>query len=179
MEHHGFIKDMLDVKVLILFVMARVQVPIPVTKIYELCLQDDRLTYFDVCEAVPQLAETGHLRELDGERYEITDSGREIDTVMQETIAYPVAQRAKAAVEKFNEDLRRDDLIQCRHRQQPEGDYAVTMTLRDESGSLMTLELMAPTMGQAMRMERVFREKAERIYQRVMSEFLSEKETHE
>ena len=54
MEQHGFIQDMLDVKVLILFVMAKLSYPVSLQKIYELCYQDDKLSYFDVSVAVPQ-----------------------------------------------------------------------------------------------------------------------------
>ena len=61
MEERGFIRDMLDVKVLILFVAAKAKYPLTLQKIYELCYQDDRLSYFDVSIAVPQMVESGHL----------------------------------------------------------------------------------------------------------------------
>ena len=57
MEERGFIRDMLDVKVLILFVAAKAKYPLTLQKIYELCYQDDRLSYFDVGIAVPQMVE--------------------------------------------------------------------------------------------------------------------------
>ena len=53
MQRLGFIHDMLDVKVLILFVMSRVNYPVNMQEIYELCYQDDCLSYFDVCTAIP------------------------------------------------------------------------------------------------------------------------------
>lgn len=77
MERHGFVHDMLDVKVLILYIMARVAYPVDLQKIYELSYQDDGLSYFDVAEAVPQMIESGHLERVDGERYVITEKGRE------------------------------------------------------------------------------------------------------
>ena len=48
----GFIHDMLDVKILILYVMARVMYPVDLQKIYELAYQDDCLSYFDLAQAV-------------------------------------------------------------------------------------------------------------------------------
>ena len=76
MRRLGFIHDMLDVKVLILFVMARVSYPVSVQQIYELCYQDDCLSYFDVCTAIPEMVKSGHLKELEGENYEITEKGK-------------------------------------------------------------------------------------------------------
>ena len=67
MRRLGFIHDMLDVKVLILFVMGRVSYPVTVQQLYELCYQDDCLSYFDVCTAVPEMVKSGHLKEAEGE----------------------------------------------------------------------------------------------------------------
>lgn len=178
MEQRGFVQDILDVKVLVLYVLARVQRPVSLNKIYELCYQDDKLSYFDLCEAVPQMVSTGHIRELEQDLFEITDDGREVEEVMGETVAYPVAQRAKAAVEKFNHESRRSDFIRTSVRTMGEGreDVAVTMELMDESGRLMKLELMAPTVTQGRRLERTFREKAEKIYKTVLDQFLRPEE---
>ena len=67
MQRLGFIQDMLDVKVLILFVMARVSYPVTMGEIYELCYQDDCLCYFVVCTAMPEMVRSGHLREVEAE----------------------------------------------------------------------------------------------------------------
>ena len=84
MEERGFIRDMLDVKVLILFVAATAKYPLTLQKIYELCYQDDRLSYFDVSIAVPQMVESGHLEQLADETYVITEKGREQLALMDE-----------------------------------------------------------------------------------------------
>lgn len=176
MERHGFIKDMLDVKVLILYVMSRVEFPVSVQTVYALCLQDDRLTYFDVCEAVPQLVTTGHLQAVGENLFEITESGREMNAIMQETVAVPVAQRAKKAVEEYNLNARRDNLIRTAVTEQDDGMCSVRMELSDGSSPLMALELTAPSLSQARKLEKRFRRKAEHVYQKVMQEFLEREE---
>ena len=70
MQRLGFIHDMLDVKVLILFVTARSNYPLTGQEIYELCYQDDCLSYFDVCTAIPEMVRSGHLQEVEGGKYE-------------------------------------------------------------------------------------------------------------
>ena len=179
MERHGFLRDMLDVKVLILYVMARVRYPIDLGKIYELCYQDESLSYFDLCEAVPQMVASGHLRETDGGLFEITDSGRETGTVMEETVAYPVAQRAKAAVEQFNQAVRRDSFLRTEVHERPTGEASVVLGMDDETGALMTLELMAPDLSQARKLERAFHRNAQKIYHAVMRALLEEAEGKE
>ena len=78
MEHLGFIQDMMDVKVLILFVAARLKGAATVQELYELAYQDERLSYFDVCTAVPEMVQSGHLQQLPGARYRITRTGSRI-----------------------------------------------------------------------------------------------------
>ena len=73
MERLGFIQDMMDVKVLLLCVAARLKGAATVQELYELAYQDERLSYFDVCTAVPELVRSGHLQELPGERYTVTE----------------------------------------------------------------------------------------------------------
>ena len=80
MQRLGFIHDMLDVKVLILFVAARANYPMTVQEIYETCYVDDCLSYFDVCTAIPEMVTSGHLKEVEEQKYVITDKGRELLT---------------------------------------------------------------------------------------------------
>ena len=88
MKRLGFIHDMLDVKVLILFVMARVNYPVSSNEVYELCYQDDCLSYFDVCTAIPEMVNSGHLKELEDQKYAITDKGRADGSLTEDSIAY-------------------------------------------------------------------------------------------
>lgn len=174
MERHGFIHDMLDVKVLILYIMARVAYPVDLQKIFELAYQDDCLSYFDLAEAVPQMVESGHLEPVEGERYIITEKGRETGAVTEDSIAYPVMQRAQAAVEAYNRAVRRSGFVKSNITKREAGDFSVQLSLNDDVSDLLRIELMAPTQKQAYRLARAFSERAETIYKKIMEELLSE-----
>ncbi len=172
MERHGFIHDMMDVKVLILFVAARVNYPMTTQEIYELCYQDDCLSYFDVCTAVPEMVASGHLQQ-DGEQYSITEKGRQDGSLTEETVAFSVRQRAENAVTRFNRQLRRKSYVDAQYAKR-ETDYGVRMTLDDDMGNLMKLELTAPDQRQAMRLQQALENKAEFIYNFIVTELLEE-----
>ncbi len=176
MQRLGFIHDMLDVKVLILFVMARVGYPVTSQEIYELCYQDDCLSYFDVCTAIPEMVKTGHLKELEEERYIITDKGRADGSLTEDSIAYTVKCKAENAVSRFNRQIRRSSFVKTQIIPRPSGDFSVMMALDDEVGNLMTLELMAPDQRQAVRLSKLFEKKAEAVYNLTMAELLDEEE---
>ena len=172
MEQHGFIHDMMDVKVLILYVTSRALYPMDLQKLYELCYQDDCLSYFDVSVAVPQMVESGHLVQPEPGLYAITDKGRETEELTHDSIAYSVLQRAQSAVERFNREIRRDSLIRTEILPREGGDFSVVLGLDDEVGNLMTLELMAPTQQQARALAKAFHKSAEHIFQDVMTDLL-------
>lgn len=170
----GFIHDMLDVKLLVLYIMARVMYPVDLQKIYELAFQDDCLSYFDLAQAVPDMVESGHLEEIEGKRYLITEKGREACAVTEDAIAYPVMQRAQAAVDRFNRAMRRSGFVKTTVKPREGGDYSVLLTLNDEVSDLLRMELMAPTQRQAYRLANAFSEKAEVIYKVIMDQLLTQ-----
>ena len=172
MKRLGFIRDMMDVKVLILFVAARSSYPLTTQEVYELCYQDECLSYFDVCTALPQMVESGHMQKLEDERYEITEKGRADGKLTEDSIAFSVKQRAENAVERFNRQLRRRSFVKTQIVSRENGDFSVVMALDDEMGNLMTLELVAPNQRQAIRLGRLFEQKAESLYNLTMSELL-------
>ena len=176
MQRLGFIHDMLDVKVLILFVMSRVSYPVNIQQIYELSYQDDCLSYFDVCTAVPEMVKSGHLKELENENYEVTEKGRADGTLTEDSIAFTVKQRAENAVSRFNRQIRRSSFVKTQIIPRENGDFSVLMSLDDEAGNLMTLELMAPDQRQAVRLGKLFERKAEAVYNLTMAELLDDED---
>ena len=173
LERRGFIHDMLDVKLLILYVMSRVMYPIDMQKIYELAYQDDCLSYFDLAQAVPQMVESGHLEEVEGKRYLITEKGREACAVTEDSVPYPVMQRAQAAVDRYNRAMQRSSFVKTSVKQRESGDFTVCLSLNDEVSDLLKMELMAPTQKHAYRLAAAFSENAETIYRLIMDQLLA------
>ncbi len=176
MQRHGFIHDMMDVKVLILFVAARSGYPMTAQEIYELCYQDECLSYFDVCTAIPEMVNSGHLQKQDGERYTITEKGKQDGAITEDSIAFTVRQRAENAVARFNRQLRRSSFVKTQLIPRESGEYSVVMALDDEVSNLMTLELVAPDQRQAVRLSKLFERKAEIIYNLTMTELLNDED---
>ena len=172
MQRLGFIHDMMDVKVLILFVTARSNYPMTIQEIYEVCYVDDCLSYFDVCTAVPEMVKSGHLQETADERYAVTAKGKETGALTEDSIAFTVKLRAENSIARFNRQVRRSSFVRTQVVQREGGEYSVIMGLDDEAGTLMTLELFAPDQRQAVRLGKLFEKKAEEIYNLTMSSLL-------
>lgn len=176
MQRLGFIHDMLDVKVLILYVSARSNYPLTFQETYELCYQDECLSYFDVCTAIPEMVKSGHLEEVEEGKYQITAKGREAEELTNDSIAFTVKQRAENAVARYNRQVRRSSLIKTQVIPQDNGECLAVMSLDDETGNLMTLELPAPDNYQASRLARLYENKAELVYNLIMTALLDEED---
>ena len=174
MERHGYMHDITDVKILILFVMARVETPVTAQTIYEFCYQDESLSYFDVQESIPQMVATGHLEALPEDRYVITPKGKAAEEVTSDAVAFTVRERARVAVERYNKELKRQQFLHSEIIRRENGEYAVRMQLDDLRGNLMDLTLMAPTLQQARRLEAAYQKNAEIVYRSVMIGLLEE-----
>ena len=179
MNRLGFIHDMMDVKVLILFVTARANYPMTAQEVYEQCYQDDCLSYFDVCTALPEMVASGHLQVVEEEKYVITEKGRTDGALTEDSIAFTVKQRAENAVSRFNRKLHRNSFVKTQIIPRESEDFSVILSLDDEAGNLMTLELMAPNQRQAIRLSKLMENKAEFLYNITMAELLDVEETED
>ena len=179
MQRLGFIHDMMDVKVLVLYVAARSGYPMTAQEVYELCYQDESLSYFDVCTALPEMVASGHMTQMEDGRYEITEKGRADGKLTEDSLAFTVKQKAENAVAKFNRQLRRSSFVKTQILPRDNGDFSVVMALDDEVGNLMTLELVAPNQRQAVRLGKLLEKKAEILYNQTMNELLNDEEEAE
>ncbi len=175
---HGFINDMLDVKLLILYITNRLLYPADTQTLYELCLQDDKLSYFDVMQALPQMVESGHLEEKDG-GFVITNKGRETAEITKDSLAFPVTQRATRAVERFNREVHRESFVRTEILDRPNGEALAVMHLDDELGPLITIEYTCPSARQAAFLTKSFPARADKIYQLITEQLTSKEEVDE
>ena len=131
---------------------------------------------FYVCTAVPEMVNSAHLKELEEGCYAITEKGKADGSLTEDSIAFTVKQRAENAVSRFNRQIRRSSFVKTQIIPREQGDFSVIMSLDDEAGNLMTLELMAPNQRQAVRLGKLFEKKAEAVYNLTMAELLDDEE---
>lgn len=176
MQRLGFIHDMMDVKILVLFVTARSNYPLTSQEIYELCYQDECLSYFDVCTAIPEMVESGHLQPVGEDTFTVTEKGRQDGETTQDSLPFTVRRAAEDAVNGFNRQNRRSSFVKTNVQAQDGAEYQVTVSLDDEQGNLMRLSLTAPDSRQAVRLSRLLEEKADDVYKMVMTVLLDDED---
>lgn len=171
----GFLQDKLDIKMLELYLLARAAGPLDPDLLAELTLSHEGVSYFDFAEATAELVESGNIV-LEAEGYVITDKGRENSLACESSLPYSVRRHSDEALSPVNLALRRKAQVRGEKVERRDGSVTARMLLDDDSGNLLTLELLCPSEAQADKLIVSFREKPEKIYNTILSALRGEKE---
>lgn len=164
----GYIRDKLDVKFLILFVLSCLDMPVTFDDIAEMAMIDSAMTYFDVSDAFYEMVESGHV-EADGNYYRITDRGRAVLTGYERRLPATVRRDAQKAVMKTVARLKRDAMISTTTREEGENNFVVSLKMSDSMGELMNLDMMVVNKRLAALIEGNFKANAEVIYNEILN----------
>lgn len=174
MPRFGFIHDKLEIKFLILYLLARAAEPLDFPTLTDLTLIDEGVGYFEFAEAVSELIQTDHITKSEDERYAITEKGRKNGAICESSLAYSVRMRADKAIALQNAKIRRSAQVRADREARPGGGYTVRLFLDDDFENILHMELMAASETQAGRLEDNFRRYAEQIYNAVLSALLED-----
>ena len=169
----GFIHDKLDIKFLILYLMARVAGPVDFTTLADLTFCDDGVEYFDFAESVAELVSTGHLA-VEGDLYTITDKGRRNGEICESSLAFSVRKKCDRNLAKVNAVLRRNAQVRAELLPREDGGGTLRLILDDDKGNLMTLDLLAVSEDQANQLADQFRLHPEALYENILQTLLGE-----
>ena len=156
MAKAGFIHDKLDIKFLVLYLMARVASPVDFSTLADLTFCDDGVEYFDFAAALAELVDTGHL-ELKDDKYSITEKGRRNGKICESSLAYSVRRKCDRNLAKVNGVLRRDAQVRAEILPRDDGAHTLRLILDDDKGNIMTLDLLTVSEEQAGRLAEKFR----------------------
>ncbi|MEG1658155.1 MAG: DUF4364 family protein [Oscillibacter sp.] len=174
MAGRGFINDKLEIKFLILYIAARVIEPIPFDTMLDLTLCDDAVDYFDFSDCLADLVRTEHLTLSEDGMYLITDKGLRNSRICESSLAYSVRLRCDKNLANCNRKLRRKTQVKASSAQRPNGTYTVSLSLSDDMGSVMDLNLMVVREDMATVLEDRFIKSPERLYSQIMNLLLSD-----
>lgn len=175
MAQQGFIHDKLDIKMLELYLLTRAAGPIVPDTLADLVMGHQGVSYFDFAEATAELVDSGNL-ELGPEGYRITDKGRVNSQACESSLPFSVRRHCDQSLIPVNAALRRQAQIKGEKRLGQDGAVTARLTLDDDKGNLLTVELLCPSEEQADRLIASFRARPERVYNDILSALLDTEE---
>lgn len=123
----GFIQNELDLKFLVLYIMARTAGPITFLQLLELALCDAGVDYFSLTKAVEHMVETGQLSK-EGDRYSITEKGVRNSQICESSLPYSVRMHCDENLVKVNEALRREAQVRSQVSENKTGPVRSSLT---------------------------------------------------
>lgn len=174
MASHGFIKDKLEIKFLILYLAARVIEPVPFDTLLDLTLCDDAIDYFDFSECLADLVKTEHLTLSEDGFYAITEKGARNSQICESSLPYSVRLRCDKNLSVCNRKLRRKSQVRASAEPRPNGTYTVHFQLDDDMGSVMDLRLMVPREDMSRLLCQQFKKSPEQLYSQIIDLLLKE-----
>lgn len=174
MARFGFIHDKLDVKFLILYLMARVVAPIDFATLTDLTMCDDGVDYFQFAESVAELVDTEHLV-LEDHHYAITDKGRRNGGICESSLPYSVRVKCDKNLAWLNARLRRSAQVRAEILPRPDDNaFTLRLALDDDHGNLLTIELLTASETQAGHLAERFRAHPDQVYNGVLNVLLAD-----
>ena len=170
----GFIHDNLDIKILILFILARLPEPVGGETLAQLTMIDDGINYFDFAACLAELVRTGHAT-LEDNRYAITDKGRTNGQITESGLPYSVRVQAEKNAAEVALHMRRSALISVSHTLRSRGGCTVSLSMSDGVTDVFAMQLLAGSDQQAQQIEQRFQADAEKIYGDIMALLTQEK----
>ena len=167
MENLGFIRDKLDIKILILFILEKLPKPVEAVTLSDLALFDGGFTWFDYTDCLGELVKTDHVTE-EGGKYAITDKGRRNVNTVSSSLPYTVRAKAERLTAPVAAAMRRSSMIETAVEPGAKGGKSVSLRLSDGVGEIVSLRLAVPDEDMARVIEKRFRADAEDIYNKII-----------
>lgn len=172
MEQFGFVREQLDIKILILYILARLPGPVDRESLADIVFCDGAVNYFSFSECLSELISTGHIVKEHG-KYEITERGREDGAMIETSLPISVRDNADVGMLPVAERISRESMIRTEHSSNHIG-CTVKLTLSDGKGIVLDISALVGDQEQARLIEKKFRSNAEDYYMRILNMFLEE-----
>ena len=172
MEQFGFVREQLDIKILILYILARLPGPVDRESLADVVFCDGAVDYFSFSDCLSELIGTGHILKERG-KYEITPKGREDGAMIESSLPISVRDKADLGMLPVADRISREAMIRTSHTTEALG-TVVHLKLSDGKGVILDLSALAGDEEQAKMIEKKFRLSAEEYYLKILNMFLEE-----
>lgn len=164
----GGLHTKLDVKVMILYILSRIDTPLPMEEIYDVAYVDESLNYFVFAESLPELVKTGHLNLDENKCYTITEKGRTQCGYVEDSLSLSVRQKADAAIEKKVIEIQKKNILSTSVTQDDKGNWLAHLNFCDNGVPMVSVSVNAPDEEMGKKMAENLRRNASIITKTVM-----------
>lgn len=163
MEFHGFLRGPVEIKKLIIYVLAQLPLPCEREVLSEYVMGVAAVDYFSFTVYLAELVDTENVRIVPEDKYELTGKGKEVYELSKTDLPPAMRNALKAPLRKVADEMLRQTLITTDMHRESKGLY-VQLGYTDGIGPIMSMKLLCPNEEYAAKAIAKYREEAENIY---------------
>lgn len=163
-------------KLIILYILNKVDFPLTNSQISEFILEEGYTTYFKLQQAISELVESGFIREESTHSrtfYHITEEGVETIYYFKNDISPAIRKDIQAFLVKKKYELKNEVSVKSDYYRNPNMEYSVRCQVIEQRMPLIDLTVTAPTEAEAETIANNWTKKNQEIYALVMAQLLS------
>ena len=178
----GYIPDAMDNKLIFLFILDKMEIPLTETSIIDICTnQNDWLNYMDCKDIMWQLQNVKLIyKTVDDEnesRYNITAAGRECLAHFFGRLPISLREEISNFAKQNRMQLKRNQEYVGKYQKNKDGSVLTSLKIKDplENRNLFEIKIILPNTKQAILACKNWKEKAPQIYENIF-DIISEEE---
>lgn len=170
------IDDSVLIQFIILYTLSKVDDAVPYNELLNLVLDNCNINYNDFQVALDNLGKTNHISAfLEGahnQKYRITQKGMNAVEFFTANIPIYIREPIDASIKELFKERRLKNAVQSSISPVRRDEYAAECQLYDDDNTpILSLSLYAGSRDEAERMARLFREKSDEIYAKILDAF--------
>jgi hypothetical protein len=171
LARYGFHGEVPETKILVLYALNCLSMPVTTDSLAELAMTDEGVDYFHYCQALAEMADSGHVISSANDRgeivYSISPRGYEVSELMDNQLGFALKTALKRGAQMLETSVERDTFITANTFQRG-GVPGALCQLTDGTDTVLNIEIMLNDKSQGSSIVRNFRKNAEDIYEQVL-----------
>lgn len=162
-------------KLIILYILSRVNTPLPLGIISDYIIDHGYTNYFNVQNAFGELLEAELIRENTTYHlayYELSRTGRETLNLFGHQLSYEIQQEINEYLKAHQYEILEETSLISDYRMTPDGSYLATCTLREKNQTVFSLSLAVSSEEDAIKICNNWREASEQLYRDAIKRLL-------
>lgn len=162
-------------KLIILYMLQKVDFPLTNSQISEFILDRGYTTYFTLQSVLSELVDTNMIRQETIQNcsyYTLTDSGAQALHYFQNRISRPIREDVDQYMKENRLQLREEVSVIADYYRNTAGEYSVRCVVKERYSNPIDLTITVPDEAQARIVCRNWKEKCQHVYENVMKELL-------
>ncbi|MCL2080745.1 MAG: DUF4364 family protein [Oscillospiraceae bacterium] len=177
MARYGFRGAVPETKILVLYALSCLTMPVTTDRLAEIVMIDEGVDYFHCCQALAEMVDSAHVltNEESGQTYySISPRGYEVSELMDNQLAFTLKMAIRQSSQMLERNVERDAFISTEAFTRG-GVPSVCCVLTDGADPVLHIELMVTDQSTCGMIAKNFRRNADKIYEKLLK-ILTEEE---